>query len=256
MTRIYNITQYTNDDSIYVLFEGCNFQCKGCYIQETKYDYHLPIDVRNRLKKSKGFGQLSLDEFEIIIKRLRVKRAVLGGGEPTLDPELPAVVELLEGLGVKTLLTTNGHALNEKLIGKLEEAGLSGIRMSIRAFDDAIHRSYTGHTNKLVLKNFRTLAKTRIRLIAESILIPGLVEGNEIEKIAEFVASVNPAIPYRIDGFIPFNDAPWKRPSREEVTKAAQLANKHLWIVCCLHCETGHGEREVINIYPSRRDAG
>jgi pyruvate-formate lyase-activating enzyme len=195
-----------------------------------------------------------LDEFETIAKKLRAKRATLGGEEPTLDPELPDVVKLLEGLGIKTLLITNGHILNEKLIERLDEAGLSGTQISIKAYDDEIHQLYTGQTNKSVLANFRILAKTRIKLIAESILIPGLVRESEIERISEFIASVNPAIPYRIDGFIPFNGVPWKRPSPEEVTSAAQMARKHLWIVYYLHCKTGHGKREVLNIYPPKKD--
>jgi pyruvate-formate lyase-activating enzyme len=195
-----------------------------------------------------------LDEFETIAKRLRAKRATLGGQEPTLDPELPDVVELLEGLGIKTLLITNGHILNKKLIERLDEAGLSGAQISIKAYNDDIHRLYTGQTNKSVLDNFKIVAKARIKLIAESVLIPGLVEGSEIEKIAEFIASVNPAIPYRIDSFIPCNDTPWKRPSPEEMTTAAQMAKKHLWIVNCPNFETVHGKSEAVNVYPPIRN--
>jgi pyruvate-formate lyase-activating enzyme len=191
-----------------------------------------------------------LDEFETTVKRLKVKRATLGGGEPTLDPELPDLVELLEGLGIKTLLITNGHILNGKLLERLEKAGLSGAQISIKAYDDFIHRFYTGQTNKSVLENFKILANTQIKLIAESILIPGLIEESEIERIAEFIASVNPAIPYRIDGFIPLSDTPWKRPSQEELSRVAQIAKKHLWIVNYLNFEIAHGKSESVNIYP------
>ena len=250
MTKIYNITQYTNDDSIYVLFDGCNFQCKGCIRKESKCDSHLSSDVQGQFKTIEEFRQLSLDEFETIAKRLRVKRATLGGGEPTLDTELPAVVELLEELGIKTLLITNGHILNGKLIERLEEAGLSGAQISIKAHDDYIHRFYTGQTNKSVLENFKILANTRIKLIAESILIPRLVQESEIQRIAEFIASVNPVIPYRIDGFIPLKDTPWKRPSPAEMTRAAQIAKKHLLIVNYLNFEIAQGKSEAVNIYP------
>jgi len=195
-----------------------------------------------------------LSEFKTIVRRLNVKRAILGGEEPTLDEELPDVIDMLNGVGIKTLLTTNGHILNEKFIKELEEAGLSSTRMSIKAYDDGIHRFYTGQTNKSVLDNFRLLSKSRIKLIAESMLIPGFIEQDEIERIAKFIASINPAIPYRIDGFVPFHDAPWRSPSPKEVIRAAQTAKRHLENVHYLHCETGHKKRKVINIYPTIKD--
>ncbi len=250
MTNIYNITHYTNSNSIYVLFKGCNFQCKGCFIKDTKWDYHLADDVRSNLKTTNDVELLSLSEFETIVKKLNVKRAVLGGEEATVDEELPNVIDLLTGLGIKTLLTTNGHCLNEELIEELEEVGLSGTRMSIKAYNDSIHRVYTGETNKSVLKNFRLLSESRIKPIAESVLIPGLVEQNEIERIAKFIASINPAIPYRVDGFLPSHHAIWRSPSPEEVIRAAQIAQKYLWCVHYLHCATEHHEREVFSVYP------
>ena len=250
MTNIYNITQHTHDNTIYVSFQECNFQCKGCYLADTIWYYHLPDDVRRRLQTIKDFRQLSLSEFETIVKRLNTKNAILGGAEPTLDEELPDVIDLLNGFDIRTLLTTNGHILNEKLIEKLEDVGLSSTRMSIKAYDDGIHRFYTGQTNKSVLDNFRLLSKSRIKLIAESILIPGLIEQNEIESIAKFIASINPSIPYRIDGFMPFHDAPWRSPSPEEVIRAAQIAKRHLENIYYLHREMKF-EGQVINIYPT-----
>jgi pyruvate formate lyase activating enzyme len=253
MTNIYNITHYTYDNSAYILFKGCNFKCQGCFVKEKKYDYHLHDNLRDSLQSTHCFSKLSLPEFTSIAEKLALRKAVLGGEEPTLDPELPNIVATLSSLGIKTLLTTNGHALNPDLLQKLEEAGLSAIRMSIRAFNDDIHRIYTGQTNSQLLKNFASASKTRIKLIAESIVIPGLVNQNEIARIAEFIADINPAIPYRVDGFMPFNDVPWRSPTPEEVDEAAQTALRHLWFVNVLHCETGHKTREVISIYPTEQ---
>jgi pyruvate-formate lyase-activating enzyme len=253
MTNIYNITYYTNDDSIYVLFQGCNFHCKGCYIKDTKVDYHLPNDVKRRLQ-TRDFRLLSLSEFKNIVEGLIVKGAVLGGEEPTLDEELPYVIDVLNRLDIETLLTTNGSALNEKTVKELEKVGLSSIRMSIKAYDANIHQVYTGQTNRQVLDNFMLLAKSRIKLTVESILIPGLIEYDEIERIAKFIASIDPTIPYRIDGFVPFHNAPWRSPSPKEVIKAAKVAKRHLENVYYLHCKTGHKKRKVVNIYPALKD--
>ncbi|MCS7115780.1 MAG: radical SAM protein [Nitrososphaerota archaeon] len=258
MTNIYNITYYSNNNSLYILFKGCNFYCKGCYIKDTVVDYHLPDHVKRHLQRAKNFKLLPLNQFREVVKdileKLDVKEAVLGGEEPTLDAELPDVIDVLTQFGIKTLLTTNGSILNEKTIEKLEEAGLSSVRMSVKAYDENIHKIYTGQTNKTVLNNFKLLAESQIKLSAESILIPGLVEYDEIERIAKFIASIDPAIPYRVDGFVPFHGAPWRSPTPEEVVVAAKVARKYLRNVHYLHCKSGGEKREVINIYPAIRD--
>jgi len=258
MTNIYNITYYTNDNSVYILFKGCNFHCKGCYIKDSVVDYHLPDDVKRRLRMARNFNPLTLgqfkDVFEDILKKFDVKEAVLGGEEPTLDTELLNVIDVLTQFGIRTLLTTNGSNLNEKIIEKLEEVGLSSVRVSIKAYDENIHKVYTGQTNKQVLNNFKLLANSQIKLSAESILILGLVEYGEIERIAKFIANIDPAIPYRIDGFMPFHKAPWRSPFPEEVIMAAEIAKRYLKNVEYLHCKVVSGKREVINIYPVRED--
>jgi len=258
VTNIYNITYYPNDCSVYILFKGCNFHCKGCYIKDTVVDYHLPDDVKRRLRSVKNFKLLTLsqfkDVFEDILKKFDVKEAVLGGEEPTLDTELPDIIGVLTRFGIKTLLTTNGSNLNEKIIEKLEEVELSSVRVSIKAYDENIHKIYTGQANRQVLNNFKLLAKSQIKLSAESILIPGLVEYDEIERIAKFIANVDPDISYRIDGFVPFHKAPWRSPSPEEVIMAAEIAKRYLKNVEYLHCKVVSGRMEVINLYPAIDD--
>jgi pyruvate-formate lyase-activating enzyme len=250
MTNIYHIARFTHDDSIYVHFQGCNFQCKGCLLKQTIWDCHLTNDVQLKLQAIKDVRLLSLNEFETIVKALDVKRAVLGGGEPTLDPQLPDIIDLLDDLDIETHLLTNGHILNGKLVKKIDDAGLSSTCMSIKAYNDDIHRFYTGQTNKSVLDNFKLLAKTQIILMVESVLIPGLIDSDEIERIARFIASVNDSIPFRIDGFIPIHDVPWRRPSPEEVLTATQIAKTHLKNVYYIHSGTEQ-KGQVISVYPA-----
>lgn len=249
MTNIYHIAHYTYDKSIYVHFQGCNFRCKGCLLAQTMWDCHLDDVVQRRLQAIKDPKRLSLSELETYVKKLDAKIAVLGGGDPTVDKELPAVIDLLNCLDIKTHLLTNGHILDERFIEKLEEVDLSSTTVSIKAYDDSIHRSYTGQTNKSVLVNFKHLAKSRINLMAESVLIPGLVEPDELERIATFIASINSSIPFRVDGFTPIDDVPWRSPSPEEVISAAQIAKEHLENVHYIHSDTEQ-KGQVINVYP------
>ncbi|MEM3571892.1 MAG: radical SAM protein [Candidatus Bathyarchaeia archaeon] len=252
MTNIYHITYYTYDNSIYIFFQGCNFKCKGCILKQLIWDCHLNDETQHTLQAIKDLRRLSLSEFKDIIKGVDVREAILGGGEPTIDKELPNIINMLNALGVKTRLLTNGYVVNEDFIKKLEEAGLSSICVSIKSYDDNIHQFYTGRSNEPVLNNFKILNKSWIELTAESILIPGLIEDDEIERIAKFIASINPSIPYRIDAFIPIDNAPWRAPSLEEMIKALKIAKRYLKKVHYIYSKTKI-EGKVINIYPKNK---
>ena len=65
-------------------------------------------------------------------------------------------------------------------------------------------------------------------------LIPGLIEATEIEKIAEFISTIDRSITLRIDAYFPAGDNPWPAASAAEVEAAAVLARKHLNKISCL----------------------
>jgi pyruvate-formate lyase-activating enzyme len=222
-------------------------------LKQSIWDCHLADDVQLELQAINNVEQLSLSEFRYIVEGLNVKRAVLGGAEPTLDKELLNVIDSLNDLDIKTDLLTNGYALNETFVEKLEKAGLTSIRVSIKAYDDNIHQFYTGQTNRPVLDNFKLLNESRIELAAESVLIPGLIEKDEIGRIAKFISSVNLSIPYRIDGFISIHDASWRSPSPREVIEATRVAKRYLKAVSYIHSKTKIKE-EIINVYPMIRN--
>lgn len=214
------------------------------------WDCHLPNDIQRQLQLVKNIKPLSLSEVKTIIEKLNVKKAVLGGGEPSIDRELPHLIRMFNDLGVKTILLTNGYILDEEFIRRLEDAGLDETCVSIKAYADRLHIFYTGKSNKQVLSNFSLLNnKSRITLRAESILIPKLIDQYEIEKIARFIASVNKSVPYRIDGYMPIPNTQWSRPSPQEVLVAVQMAKKHLENVSCIHSEM-EVKGDAINIYP------
>ena len=62
-------------------------------------------------------------------------------------------------------------------------------------------------------------------LIASTLLVPGYVDEREVGKIAEFIASLNPDIPYSLLGFHPhfyMNDLP--RTSQKHAEKCLTAA--------------------------------
>ena len=67
-----------------------------------------------------------------------------------------------------------------------------------------------------------------VKLTAASILIPGLIEIDEILNIAKFIASVNKDIPYFVLPYFPAGNNPWRKTEPWEVEQVVQLVSKHL----------------------------
>ncbi len=235
MTNIYHIVHFSYDDSIHVYFKGCNFQCKGCVCKISPWDIHLPPDVCNRLPSIEDVDTLSLPDLDNLLRFQNAGRAILSGGDPTVDDELPSVVKFFTDSGMGTILFTNGDLLNEGLIHKLEEAGLGGVYVSVKAYSNPIHKQFTGNSNKRSLENFKRLVNSRIKLRAGTILIPGLVDVDEIERLAKFIGGIDPNIPFRIAGYLPVAGTPWRGPTKDESVRAAQVAGKYLKNVYYTH---------------------
>ncbi|MEM2210440.1 MAG: radical SAM protein [Nitrososphaerales archaeon] len=248
LTNIYHIVLFKNDQSLYIFFEGCNFNCKGCILKLSPWDCHIPANIHFKLQ-SHNIEKLSLSQFDSIIGKLSVKKAILGGGEPTVDIKLESVINLLNSYNIYTILLTNGYNLNPFTISKFERLGLKEVCVSIKALNNHIHTQYTGKSNERVLRNFELLNKSTIKLRAESVLIPNLIDINEIEFIAKFIASVNPKIPYRIDSYIQVPNTPWQNAPLNKILKAVELASKYLENVSYIH-ESMPIKGNVEVIYP------
>jgi MoaA/NifB/PqqE/SkfB family radical SAM enzyme len=77
---------------------------------------------------------ISMDRFEDIITELGelgCKKIHFSGGEPTLRPQLPDLVEHATGLGIRVTMTTNGTLIDKVKAKRLIEAGLRGVNISI-----------------------------------------------------------------------------------------------------------------------------
>ncbi len=108
-----------------VVTRRCNLSCGYC----NEYDTTSAPVPRERLERR--FAKL---------RDLRTWMVCLTGGEPTLHPDLVALVGKLRTLGFRRRqLITNGYRLGEALIDGLNEAGLSDLQISI----DGVRRNPT-----------------------------------------------------------------------------------------------------------------
>ena len=108
----------------------CNLSCHHCFISCTPHNYEFGFlrlaDVRRWLDDSKSHG---------------VKEYYFTGGEPFLNPDMTAILELTLSYGPATVLT-NGTMLKDEWLQRLrraEEASIYSleIRVSVDGFDSA-----------------------------------------------------------------------------------------------------------------------
>ncbi len=171
------------------------------------------------------------------------------GGDPASQlPHALATSKRLAERGVRVCWETAGM-MHPKLLDaavrySLESGGC--IKFDLKAFDDEIHRGLTGVSNRRTLSNFaRAAERCRERpepplVVASTLLVPGYVEADQVRKIAEFIAGIDPAIPYALLAFAPafcMGDLPYTsgRHAREAEAAAraaglvnVRLGNRHL----------------------------
>lgn len=95
---------------------GCNIRCRACY-------------------NHRAVGQRTLADVEqdvcAMMKSRRLHTVTIGGGEPTLHPQLPAVVSIARQHGLRVALMTNGLRLDEALLTALKGAGLDLVLLHV-----------------------------------------------------------------------------------------------------------------------------
>jgi MoaA/NifB/PqqE/SkfB family radical SAM enzyme len=123
-----------------IVTRRCNLSCGYC----TEYDEVSPYIELAVLKERVD-----------ALHRLRVVNVSMLGGEPLMHPQLPEIVEYTNR-GSQVSVTTNSFLLNEGLIGKLNEAGLQNMEVSVDAL--------TPDPTRYIQKTLRSI-KSKLELL-------------------------------------------------------------------------------------------
>jgi len=219
--------------------QACSFNCLYCQNWHFKHDTLKP--------RSTSIHQFITDVDE------KTSCICYFGGDPT--PQLPFALKASrfaidnnKGRILRICWETNG-SMNGKLLDKMMETALNSgglVKFDLKAWDENLHIVLTGSTNKRTLANFISAGKVIQKrpvpppLIANTLLVPGYIDEEEIRGIAKFIASINPDIPYSLLGFHPqfyMSDMPLTPKSlanqclcaaQEEGLKNVRLGNVHL----------------------------
>ncbi|KQC04699.1 MAG: hypothetical protein APR53_02940 [Methanoculleus sp. SDB] len=152
----------------------------------------------------------------------RIRTIGFTGGDPIIHlpyiEEVAAEVER-QGLSAGIGISTGGFATPETMARIVDLCRV--ITLEIKAFSDPVHRALTGAPSGPVLRNADYLVREgrdRIRVF-RTVVIPGMTDG-EVDDIAEFIASLDPTVPYRLIGFRPNNVLYYHPgPSRDEMER-------------------------------------
>ncbi len=111
---------------------GCNNACAHCYNEPDRFTMpSLPLDDWFRV-----FDKLAA---------IGIPHIILTGGEPTLHPDLPAIIRYADGLGLIVGMNTNGRLLSHApTLEKLAEAGLNHVQITLETYRAAVHDAMVG----------------------------------------------------------------------------------------------------------------
>jgi len=214
-----------------LFFYGCNFDCLFCQNASHK-----------RLEEAPRCDSEAL--ISLTLENERISCWCFFGGSP--EPQLPFAVStsrtMLESKPTDRVLRIcfewNG-AGNRLLVERAAELALrsgGNIKFDLKCSSDTVSRALSGVSNRRSFENFEMLfAKYGIGrpsmplLTATTLLVPGYVDDQEVEKIAMFLAGLDREIPYSLLVFHPdfmMSDLP-VTPIRQ-VEDCYRAAKKHL----------------------------
>ncbi|HIC92928.1 MAG TPA: radical SAM protein [Anaerolineae bacterium] len=218
-----------------VFYGACSFNCLFCQ------NWHF------RQMRPEGRG-MSAQELADKADR-RTFCVCYFGGDPT--PQMPhalATSRLLAERGVRICWETNG-TMHPKLLDQAVKLSLETggcIKFDLKAYDENLNIALTGVTNRRTLENFARAASYIPQrpdpplVVASTLLVPGYVDVEEVYRIAKFIASLDPDIPYALLGFCPhfyMPDLPRtsvrhaeeaERAAREAGLTNVRIGNRHL----------------------------
>lgn len=224
-----------------VFFYGCNFDCFFCQ------------NANHKVFKNKSPTNRS-DLVKRVLQNKRYSCVCYFGGSP--EPHLPYVLNLNrqilkkkeENRILRICFEWNG-AGNPTLVKKaakqsLESGGI--MKFDLKAPDSKLSFALSGVENKRVFNNFEMVYEkywqkrpTVPLLTATTLLVPGYIGPDEVERIARRIARIDREIPYSLLVFHPdfkANDLPItpKKIAKESYKRANEhleqvhLGNKHL----------------------------
>ena len=211
---------FPGSQSYSIAATGCNFRCSWCQ----NWDI-------SQLSNRNDPERLSYTAPEELVK------AALESGcgsisytytEPTIFYEYARDVSVLaREAGLRNVWVSNGY-MSEQMLDEYLPL-MDAVNVDIKAFDDDVHRKFTGAHLRPILDNCLTLKQAGVWLEITTLLIPGINDDQaQISDIAEFIANqLGKDTPWHISRYYPqpqFQEIPATAP--ETIVKALKTGKE------------------------------
>jgi pyruvate formate lyase activating enzyme len=173
---------------------GCNFRCDFCQ----------NFDISQASKQGSISGQ-DITPKEIVNEAIKTKCKSIAYtyNEPAIHIEFVKEVAILaKKKGLKNILVTNGYFSKESF--DYIKNYIDAVNIDIKSFSEDFYKNICGGRLQPVLDNIKWFHQAGIHIELTTLLIPG--ENNskeELEKIAQFIASIDKNIAWHISRFFP-----------------------------------------------------
>lgn len=172
---------------------GCNFRCAFCQ----NWDISQKRGVE-------AFGRdLPPKEVVRLAKQSGCQTVAYTYSEPTIFFEYTFdTARLADEEGILSLYVTNGY-MTQKMLQTFAPY-LAAANVDLKGFDDKRYRRIMGAKLEPVLESIKEMKALGIFLEVTTLVVPGLNDSElELGEIAEFLASIDPQIPWHVSRFHP-----------------------------------------------------
>lgn len=196
--RIFDIQRFSIHDGpgirTIVFLKGCPLRCKWCCNPESQRFEIEQMTMNGKVKtvgRDVTAGEV-IDEVER--DRMYYKRSggglTLSGGETLTQPDFAvALLALAHERGINTAIESTGFAdfsVIERILPHLDL-----YLMDIKHINSDKHKAFTGQPNDKILANAQRIARSPVKLIIRTPVVPGFNDTEEeISAIARFAASL------------------------------------------------------------------
>ena len=174
---------------------GCNFTCTFCQNADIS---QMPRDEGRVIGRP-----MSPEEVVSAALRAQCRSIAYTYTEPTVFFEYARdCARLATVAGLKNVFVTNGY-MTEQALADID-GDLHAANVDLKAFTDDFYRKLVGARLKPVLDSIRRMWEMGIWLEVTTLLIPGRNDGEEeLRRLAEFLVSLSPDIPWHVSRFHP-----------------------------------------------------
>lgn len=111
----------------------CGLRCRHCYVGSERLDRGGDLDLRQ--------AERVLDHFRVVGGH---DKLYILGGEPTLNPDLPAIVDAARCRGYSVTISTNGD-FDDTVFDAIPSDVVASFNFSLESADPDVHRAIRGN---------------------------------------------------------------------------------------------------------------